>query len=93
MTDRILTKHPEDKAGINIARDKYNAIRSGILGAIADHGELAFKELAAEVGRRVGPGFAGSVSWYVTTVKLDLEARGEIKRIPNQRPQKLQLVD
>jgi hypothetical protein len=28
--------------------------------------------------QELGAGFAGSVRWYVTAVKLDLEARGEL---------------
>ena len=35
--------------------------------------------------------FDGSISWYVTTIKLDLEARGIIERIPKKRPQTLKL--
>ncbi len=31
----------------------------------------------------------GSVAWYTTTVKLDLEVRGEIKRIEGANPQRL----
>lgn len=31
----------------------------------------------------------GSVGWYTTTVKLDLEARGEIARVESARPQRL----
>jgi hypothetical protein len=29
----------------------------------------------------------GSVSWYTTTVKLDLEARGGIARVKGAKPQ------
>ena len=29
--------------------------------------------------------------WYVTTVKLDLEARGQLKRVPKSRPQRVKL--
>ena len=31
----------------------------------------------------------GSLSWYLTTVKLDLEARGLIERVPHSVPQRL----
>jgi hypothetical protein len=34
--------------------------------------------------------FAGaSIPWYVATVKLDLEARGLIERIPGKTPQQV----
>jgi len=31
----------------------------------------------------------GSTGWYTTTVKLDLEAKGEIERVPGSTPQRL----
>lgn len=31
----------------------------------------------------------GSVSWYVTTVKLDLEVKGELERVAKSSPQRL----
>lgn len=31
----------------------------------------------------------GSISWHVTTVKLELEVRGELKRIEGVSPQRL----
>ena len=33
--------------------------------------------------------FRGSIGWYTTIVKLDLEARGLIDRIPDKKPQHL----
>ena len=39
----------------------------------------------------LGDTFDGSISWYVTTVKLDLEAKGMIERIPKVSPQQLRL--
>jgi len=37
--------------------------------------------------------FDGSVMWYYTTVKLDMEARGEIRRVPDSRTQVLEIND
>ena len=48
--------------------------------------------LARAVEKDLRGTFEGSVTWYVTTVKLDLEARGTLKRVPNSRPQLVRLV-
>jgi len=48
--------------------------------------------LSRAVEKEVNGSFDGSVMWYVTTVKLDLEARGQIKRVPNSRPQLVKLA-
>jgi hypothetical protein len=93
MTEKILTLHPEGKAGVNIDRDKYEMIREAILGLIDSREEIAFKNLAPEVGRLIGESFDGSVSWYVTTVKLDLEARGIITRVPKTTPQRIRMSE
>ena len=36
--------------------------------------------------------FEGSIPWYFVTVKLDLEARGEIRRVPKSKPQMIEMV-
>ena len=48
--------------------------------------------LSRAVEKEVNGNFEGSVTWYVTCVKLDLEARGVIKRVPHSRPQLLRLA-
>lgn len=93
MEERIMTLHPQGKQGVNISREAYNVVRRAILDAIRLHRELDFKALPAEVAARLGPGFNGSVGWYTTSVKLDLEARGLIERVPGNGRQKLRLVD
>lgn len=93
MSDKILTQHPEGKHGVNIDRTKYDQVRSAILDALAGPGELTFQELNEAVGRRLEGRFDGSIGWYFTTVKLDLEARGEIERLPGSRPQRIRRLD
>ena len=92
MRERILTLHPDGKQGVNISKQKYDAIRQAILSTIDDKQEILFQELPAEVERWLDGDFDGSISWYVTTIKLDLEARGLIQRVPKSSPQRLRLA-
>ena len=91
MAEKIVTLHPAGKAGVNIDKQKYDTVREAILQSLQDNGMMTFKDLTAEVRRRLEGNFTGSISWYVTTVKLDLEARGEISRVPKSSPQVLTL--
>jgi hypothetical protein len=88
-----MTLHPEEgKSGVNISKQKYDVIRSAILKALAGEDDLTFSELGDAVGSQLEGKFDGSIGWYYTTVKLDLEARGVIERIPGSRPQRIRLV-
>ena len=92
MAHRIMTLHPEGKQGVNIDRAKYDAVRSAIVQALTGQEALTFGQLTQAVGDALGASFDGSIGWYVTTVKLDLEARRVVERIPNRQPQTLRLV-
>ena len=92
MKDLIRTLHPQKKQGVNISREKYEIIRKAILSVLRQQKEMPFMKLSRAVEKEVRGNFEGSVMWYVTTVKLDLEARGDVKRVPNSRPQLLKLV-
>ena len=92
MKDMIRTLHPEKKQGVNISREKYEVIRKAIIITLRAQKEISFMNLSRAVEKEVNGTFEGSVMWYVTTVKLDLEARGTVKRVPNSRPQLVKLV-
>jgi len=92
MKDMIRTLHPEKKQGVNINREKYEMIRKAILSILRTQKEMTFMALSRAVEKDVNGKFEGSVTWYVTTVKLDLEARGTVKRVPNSRPQLVKFV-
>ena len=53
---------------------------------------MTFTQLGALVEEDLHDTFSGSVLWYYTTVKLDMEARGEIRRVPNSRPPLIEIV-
>ena len=92
MKDMIRTLHPEKKQGVNINRGKYEIICETILSVLRTEKEMTFRDLTRAVEKEVNGNFEGSVMWYVTTVKLDLEARGLVKRVPGSRPQLVKLV-
>lgn len=53
---------------------------------------MTFTGLANAVERKLDD-FDGSPMWCVTTVKLDLEGRGVIERLPARSPQWVRLAE
>ena len=84
--DKILTKHPKGKKGVNISRTKYERIKNAIIESL-EEGDLTYTLLTNSVKDKLGCDFEGSIGWYVETVKLDLEARKIVERIPSQKPE------
>ncbi len=89
--EKILTLHPEGKQGVNILKRRYDTIKSFILKTIEDHEEISFDELTDLAIDSLSDTFDGKVIWYVVTVKLDLEARKIIERVPKTSPHKLRM--
>ena len=91
--ERVEALHPDPKKkGTRISKEMYETVREAILDAVPyEEPGLRFMDLSREVEQRA-PGRLfenASVGWYTTTVKLDLEARGLIKRVPGVSPQRL----
>ena len=90
MAETIYAKNPDPtKQGTTIDLHKYTQIKAAILHVVDAHGQVHFRDLPKFVEDQFRETFEGSISWYVTTVKLDLEARGILERVPNSRPQQL----
>ncbi len=98
MNRRVVCQTPTpNKEPVRIDLWKYEAIRQAILAIIpADDFGLTFAELPKQVQARLDANDLaklGSVNWYTTVVKLDMEVRGELERVPNSSPQRLRLPD
>ena len=87
--------HPNHRE--NLKAEKYNFIREAMLATLSTDEAMLFSELETKVSeylkekqvpQEMFPK-AGSVRWYTKSVQLDLEARGEIERVPNQSPIRL----
>lgn len=88
--DHVLTQHPLGKSGRSITRQSYETIREAILAALRT-GDLTHKELLDRLNEDLTGRFAGNISWYGETVKLDLEARHVIERT-SSKPQTYRLT-
>lgn len=91
MDDKIKTLHPAGKSGVNISKAKYDMIKTAIVETLQAEPNLTFTELADRIKAQMAGRFEGSVAWYVVSVKLDLEARGIVERVPETSPQQLRL--
>lgn len=88
---KILTLHPEGKRGVSISQKKYDIIRQFILQTLRKKREISFKELTDLALKQLQESFDGKVVWYLVTIKLDLEARNIIERIPKATPQRIRM--
>jgi hypothetical protein len=88
--EKIQTLNPDPgKKGVRIDRAKYDTMREAILAALAEREPQTFYELLHSIEPGLQGRFEGSIGWYYTSVKLDLEARGEIARIAGTSPQQI----
>jgi hypothetical protein len=95
--EKVLVETPTPgKQPTRIDKLKYDLVRAAILAVVpADEHGVEFNALPQLVEEYLSPDELknlGSVSWYTTTVKLDMEVKGEIERIPDSKPQRLKLA-
>jgi hypothetical protein len=89
--EKILTLHPQSKKGVNILKRRYDIISDFIVKTIKKKKEITFAELKDIAEDTLANKFDGKITWYLVTIKLDLEARKIIERIPNTSPHKLRM--
>lgn len=84
----MKTENITGKSGANVTPEKYYAIREAMLEILPTQGEgLTLDEMVKLIQPMVPKEiFPKGVSWYTVTVKLDLEAKGLVKRLPGSKP-------
>lgn len=90
---------PGYSEAFSIESEQYVLLRNSILEAVhalaGDDGEALLKDVVTLTQGRLGthPLFPnGRMTNYTRYVKTDLEARGELERIPKSSPQRIRLV-
>ena len=88
--------HPDpEKQGTRVTKTTYEQYRKALLKVIPPtETGILFSELSQAVEPHLSAELLAQTSpgWWVTTVKLDLEARGLIERVPGKGKQRLRLT-
>jgi hypothetical protein len=95
MDQIVKLKHPQGKNAISMSKNKYDLLKPVVLKFLRTQTKATFTELSAGIAnelKRKETKFRGSLLWYLEWVKLDLEARKIIKRVPNTTPQEYMIV-
>lgn len=95
MEKKIQLKHPAGKKAVSMDTLKYDPLKKAILSFLKTHGESTHSEMLESVTENFKKNktkFEGSIEWHMEWVKLDLEARKEIKRTADKSPIKFSLV-
>ncbi|MEJ6390285.1 DUF6958 family protein [Gymnodinialimonas ulvae] len=96
--DRVACRTPAGNGGTsNIPVWKYDLLCAAIRDVLAEAGAdgMANKDLRDAVGAKVSAqdlDRLGKLGWHVVTVKLEMEVRGEIARLPVKGPMRIALT-
>ena len=91
----IQLRHPDPtKKTARIASDAYAVARRAVLAIVPTKEpgitlNAYLAAVAAQLPKAKGWDPSLSASWYAMAMKLDLEARGELRRINRKPPQRL----
>lgn len=84
-------QHRNPQAGRPYVRsDKYQLVSRAVLHLLPDSGPgLTAEDLVAGLANLLPPSLfpgASSIRWFMTAVRIDLEARGQIQRVGPRKP-------
>lgn len=95
MATTIQLKHPAGKKAISMDKNKYDTLKKSLLNHLKAKGESTHTEILQGITRDFMKNkikFKGSLEWHMEWVKLDLEAKKEIKRISDISPIKFAAI-
>jgi hypothetical protein len=92
---QIKTSTP-GKSGALVDPDKYERIKAAILQILpAAPDGMTWVELVERIAPILPESIfrhMGTIRWYAKAVQLDMEARGEIIRVPDSRPTRIKMA-
>lgn len=89
---KVTCRSPSGKTIARVEEWKYNRIREAILQVLpADGSPLAYSELSRRAASQIPAKEVqeiGKVPWFIETVSLEMEVRGELARVQDGKPPK-----
>jgi len=82
MARKILASHLKVKKGRSPEKVKYGDVAGYLIKCMRSR-PLTFTQMTKCVEKKAR-GFRGSIPWYTESIKLDLEARDVIERVPGK---------
>jgi hypothetical protein len=95
VQDRIQLRHPDPKKKMpRLPKDSYAVVHKTALAVVPKKAPgITLNAYLDEMKKRLpkvrGWDRSASASWYAMAIKLDMEARGELKRVKDKPPQRL----
>ena len=95
VNDRVQLKHPRGKKPVTMSKEKYDLLRPAVLNYLRTREKATLGEISGAIEKHLKvkkKKFPGSLAWHLEWVKLDLEARKLIRRVPDTSPQEYMLL-
>ncbi len=92
---KTICRTPNKPGTTRIPTWKFDAIRGAILKTLGD-GPILWGDLTDKIRAHLTAdqlAKMGSLGWHTVSVKLEMEVRREISRIPKKSPQVIELSD
>lgn len=84
MKQKFQLRHPAGKKAVSMNIEKYDALKNALLNHLIAKEASTHTQIVAAITsdfKKNKVKFVGSLEWHLEWVKLDLEARKEIKRL------------
>ncbi len=90
--EKFHTLHPDGSEGVNILKRRYDLVAYTIVAILREAGgAMRLADLMEEGKKQLEDLLDGEPSWYLTTVKLDLETRGILRCQESEGPRHISL--
>jgi len=76
--EKVQLQHPEGKNMPRIDTTKYAVIHQGIIDVLEKNGEMKPMKMLHALDEHLRGRIDGSITWYGESVKLDMQAKGEL---------------